>query len=239
VRTPELQAISDLIPFSIFFVVCGCVSELKRHFQNPSSRSYSLRQHLRGVVFDSAPALYPQAAEGSFNPLSALYHALRGAVGFSFPSVAIVLGRAQYVHPFWTPAITLWVIGFKAALMLKKMLMGREKKPSSSGGGADFDPVGSTRRHLEVGLQTNVPRVPHLFLYSSADKLLPHSFIESYAAFVRQQLQATDGAGGAELVQMHDFKSTGHVQHFLRRKDEYTRLLRAFLDRLPLPPVQS
>jgi hypothetical protein len=221
--------------------VCGCVSELKRHCQNPSSRFYPLRLQLRGVVFDSAPALYPQAAEGSVNPLSALHHALRGAVGFSFPSVAIVLGRAQYVHPFWTPAITLWVIGFKAALTLHRLLLGRERKPSSSGGGgAGFDPVGSTRRHLEVGLQTNVPRVPHLFLYSSADKLLPHSFIETYAAFVRQQLQINgDGAGGAELVQMHDFKSTGHVQHFLRRKDEYTRLLRAFLDRLPLPPVQS
>jgi len=190
--------------------------ELKKHLQDPASRFYPLRLQLRGVVFDSAPALLGMDATGG-GLLGEAFAALKRTVSFVFPCVAIVLGRAQYVHPFWTPAILLWSSAYRAVHRAQALLSGHGASSASS-------TAVDTRASMAAGLRTHVLPVPHLFLYSAGDKLLPSNYIEEYIAFLRALRQPT-----LPSITVHDFKTTGHVQHFLRKTEEYTALLGSFL----------
>lgn len=133
----------------------------------PSGRFAHLAPKLRGVLFDSAPALWKRPA-GS-NPISRLRAALRNAAGFSFPSVAIILGRPQYTHLFWTPAATLWVICFKILQALRRLLVRLSGRPAPK--------EEDVRANMKQALEADIPAVPHLFLFSSGDRLLPSRLI--------------------------------------------------------------
>lgn len=195
--------------------------ELKRRIHSRSSQYSHLKDRLRGVVFDSAPALLGGRGPPS-NPISALWHSARQAFGFTFPAVAIVLGRAQYVHVLWTPAIAIWVAVMKALVALRRAVAGR--KDADEAGGKPDEARGDVRRMLADRLSNDVPAVPHLFLYSSADALVRKRYVESYIALLREQKSLK--------VIVHDFERTGHVQHFLKEPEIYARELKRFLESL-------
>ncbi len=187
--------------------------ELKKHLQDPNSPFYPLRTQLRGIVYDSAPAIHPEIrANGMLAPLVS---SIKRAVAYSAPCVAIILGRAQYMHPFWTPAVMAWIAAFRSTVLMWA--------PAGSAAAGEAWP----RERLADGLTKHVFPVPHLFLYSSADKLLASHYIESYIATLR----LSSVQPPLPFIQIQDFKNTGHVQHFLRQPEEYTKQLRSFLEK--------
>ena len=190
---------------------------IKSRIQDPLSEYHSLEGRLRGVIFDSAPALFESPSAGAASKssfLSHLYLGLKSAFSFSFPSVAIVTGRPVYVHAFWTPAITIWAIVWKLLHPTEQ-----EKKAGR--------PIFDARSRLRNQLKRNVPTVPHLFLFSSGDKLLRVQWVKDYTEFLHKEHP------GLKITE-HDFVTTGHVQHLLRQPKVYAEELRKFFETLDL-----
>jgi len=212
-------------------------SAMKSMMQDPKSPYHSLLPYMRGVIFDSAPML-PEGPDPSLSPmhqsrlarvihtlllpfhvLNRLRLALGEAVAFSLPVTAILLGRAQYTHAFWTPAITAWTFFYKLFLLLSAWVRGsRQGRLDSTNPGLDG------RYRMKAALERNVPQVPHQFLYSHGDRLLPAHFVRSYMHFLRTHHSSLP-------VYAHDFETSGHVQHFLKHTQTYARIIRDFLIR--------
>jgi hypothetical protein len=190
---------------------------LKSRIQDSDSPYHGLETKLRGVIFDSAPALFDSPSADAAEKSSFLSHLLLGlkaAFSFSFPSVAIVTGRPVYLHVFWTPAITVWAAVYK--------LMHPTEKERKVG-----RPIFDARTRLRDQLKKNVPSVPHLFLFSSGDKLLRSAWVREYSGFLKREHPELD-------IIEHDFETTGHVQHLLRQPQVYTEELKKFFGKLDL-----
>eukprot|EP00931_Biecheleriopsis_adriatica_P122029 TRINITY_DN97058_c0_g1_i1.p1 TRINITY_DN97058_c0_g1~~TRINITY_DN97058_c0_g1_i1.p1 ORF type:complete len:304 (-),score=43.59 TRINITY_DN97058_c0_g1_i1:88-954(-) len=126
------------------------------------------------------------------------------ALGFTFPCIPIMLRKNQYVHPVWTPALFVY---FLLRLLWMRL------RPSAARRFA-FEQV---RDAVLYGMPADVPQ---LYLYSLQDKLIWSSAVEDYIARQRKR-----GVSVSAKV----FSDTAHVQHFLRRGEEYKEELRKFL----------
>jgi pimeloyl-ACP methyl ester carboxylesterase len=66
------------------------------------------------------------------------------------------------------------------------------------------------------------PHVPQLYLYSTADALIPAQHIENFI-----ELQRRRGAS----VSTHCWNDSGHCEHLRLHPEQYTRLIHSFLER--------
>ncbi|KAL5199717.1 hypothetical protein ABZP36_020920 [Zizania latifolia] len=79
-------------------------------------------------------------------------------------------------------------------------------------------------------LSSKQPKCPQLYIYSSADRVIPAKSVES---FVERQRRA-----GHE-VRACDFVSSPHVDHYRSNPELYTSQLTSFLDNCVLPRCQA
>jgi len=62
---------------------------------------------------------------------------------------------------------------------------------------------------------------PHLFLYSTADLIVPHKHIEEMAKGRKQSNVA--------MVRLHNFESSAHVSHYKQFPEVYAEMCKQFL----------
>ncbi|XP_076921953.1 uncharacterized protein LOC143583559 [Bidens hawaiensis] len=143
--------------------------------------------------------------------------------------------------PVATPDPQVWASGFSAAFLKKNSIAAKGNrstggivaKPSMSEAALlvilekFFDVVlnlpAVNRRLSNVLLQlkSGQPSCPQLYIYSSADKVIPAGSVESFIE-VQQRM-------GHE-VRSCNFKSTPHVDHFRHEPELYTKQLSQFLN---------
>lgn len=169
----------------------------------------SLMGRIRGCVVDSAPvaAPDPQVWASGFSAAFLKKHsvATKGTVSPSEAELEVLVGRNQILEV--KPAVT------EAALLavLEKLFDVVLNLPTVN------------RRLSDVLslLSSGQPSCPQLYIYSSADRVIPSGSVES---FIEKQRKA-----GRE-VRACNFVSTPHVDHFRNDPKLYTRQLTQFLE---------
>ncbi|MBA0750958.1 hypothetical protein Gogos_002332 [Gossypium gossypioides] len=169
----------------------------------------SLMGRIRGCIVDSAPvaALDPQVWASGFSAAFLKKHsvATKGFPGSVEPGMGTLVGKKEVSEP--KPALT------EAALLvvLEKFF------------GVVLNFPGVNRRLSNVLglLSSGQPNCPQLYIYSSADRVIPAKRVES---FIEEQKRS-----GRE-VRACNFVSTPHVDHFRNDPKLYTSQLSRFLE---------
>ncbi|KAL5543068.1 hypothetical protein UlMin_010778 [Ulmus minor] len=169
----------------------------------------SLKGKIRGCIVDSAPvaAPDPQVWASGFSAAFLKKHsvATKGVTSSNDSGIEVLPGNKEVGEP--KPAVT------EAALLLVlekvfKVVLNRPKV---------------NRRLADVLglLSTQQPSCPQLYIYSSADRVIPAGSVES---FIEKQRKA-----GHE-VRACNFVSTPHVDHFRNDPKLYTSQLTQFIE---------
>lgn len=116
------------------------------------------------VVWDSAPYLNYEAPAASLE-----------AAALSRVFTSVLLGRPQYTHPIISPlSQSLLFIFVSLSRALSRLpILGRALVPDLLG--------------YNIYLRDLSPPIPHLFIYSSGDKLLPKQNVQEYIALLRKR----------------------------------------------------
>lgn len=169
----------------------------------------SLVGRIRGCIVDSAPvaAPDPQVWASGFSAafLKKNSVATKMRTGLNDSDINLLTGSKAVVEP--KPAIT------EAALLvvLEKFFGVVLNLPSVKGRLSDV---------LSL-LSSAQPSCPQLYIYSSADKVIPAGYVES---FIEKQRRA------GHQVRACNFVNTPHVDHFRNDPNLYTTQLGSFLD---------
>ncbi|OMO78140.1 hypothetical protein CCACVL1_14636 [Corchorus capsularis] len=169
----------------------------------------SLTGRIRGCIVDSAPvaAPDPQVWASGFSAAFLKKHsvATKGLATSSESDIGALVGRRELAET--KPAVT------EAALLLvlEKFF------------GVVLNLPTVNRRLSDVLglLSSEQPTCPQLYIYSSADRVIPADYVES---FIEKQRRS-----GRE-VRACNFVSTPHVDHFRNDPKLYTNQLSQFLD---------
>ncbi|KAM4109240.1 hypothetical protein ACB094_03G105100 [Castanea mollissima] len=169
----------------------------------------SLMGRIRGCIVDSAPvaAPDPQVWASGFSAAFLKKHsvATKGTICSNESGMKVLVGSKEVVEP--KPAVT------EAALLLvlEKFFEVVLNLPKVN------------RRLSDVLglLSSGQPSCPQLYIYSSADRVIPAGSVES---FIKEQRKA-----GRE-VRACNFVSTPHVDHFRNDPKLYTLQLTQFLE---------
>ncbi|KVH92368.1 Protein of unknown function DUF829, TMEM53 [Cynara cardunculus var. scolymus] len=117
-----------------------------------------------------------------------------------------------------------WAAGFSTA-MLKKQSSAVNSEPreiqneATNANAYEKEPMRLTK--ITSTLAKNQPCYPQLYLYSTADKVIPSQKIESFADLQKKL--------GREVTTFN-FKSTPHVDHYRTFPDTYKSLIQDFLN---------
>ncbi|CAF1093591.1 unnamed protein product [Adineta steineri] len=163
------------------------------HTMKTNEHYNQLLINIKGVIFDSSP--YTRLNSSSV-------WIIASAFIMSRPSVSIILNRAQYFHWLWTPLVTYY-------LSLRYLY----RRYFSS------DPSTTTDKILRI-VSSTPKDVKQFYLYSNADRLVPHTVVEQYMA-----VQVDRGVN----VTSHRFLGSGHVNHFRLHPVEYGKLVLDFI----------
>ncbi|MED6207901.1 hypothetical protein PIB30_039997 [Stylosanthes scabra] len=169
----------------------------------------AIMDRIKGCVVDSAPVAYPDpevwASGFSAAFLKKSSVATKGYVTSSESGIKVSIGREEVSGP--KPALT------EAALLLilKKFFEITLNLPKVNRRLSDI---------LNV-LSSNQPSCPQLYIYSSADRVIPADSVES---FVEAQRKA------GHDVRACNFVSSPHVDHFRNHPKLYTSQVNQFLD---------
>ncbi|XP_007043228.2 PREDICTED: transmembrane protein 53 [Theobroma cacao] len=169
----------------------------------------SLMGRIRGCIVDSAPvaAPDPQVWASGFSAAFLKKHsfATKGFASSSESDVGPLVGKREVSEP--KPAVT------EAALLLvlEKFFEVVLSLPAVS------------RRLSDVLglLSSGQPTCPQLYIYSSADRVIPADYVES---FIEKQRRS------GRVVRACNFVSTPHVDHFRNEPKLYTSQLSQFLE---------
>ncbi|XP_031274917.1 transmembrane protein 53 [Pistacia vera] len=173
------------------------------------SQDPSLMGRIKGCIVDSAPvaAPDPQVWASGFSAAFLKKHsvATKGVVSMNESSTEILVGRKAIGEP--KPAVTETAL----LLVLEKFFEVVLHLPTVN------------RRLSDVLglLSSGQPSCPQLYIYSSADRVIPADSVES---FIEKQRKA-----GRE-VRACNFVSTPHVDHFRNDPKLYTTQLNQFLE---------
>ncbi|XP_015886822.3 uncharacterized protein LOC107421965 [Ziziphus jujuba] len=167
----------------------------------------SLLSRIRGCIVDSAPAAAPdpQVWASGFSAAFLKKHsvATKGVTSSSEPGLRVLAESRVEPKPAVTEAALL--------LVLEKVFEVVLNLPNVNRRLSDVLGVLSTRQ----------PSCPQLYIYSSADRVIPAGSVES---FIEEQRRA-----GRE-VRACNFVSTPHVDHFRNDPKLYTSQLTQFLE---------
>lgn len=167
------------------------------------------------------------------------YHLFIIGLKISFPIVAIILNKAQYMHIVYTPMTILWVVVYKGIEFIlyefKRLLTSPSSSASKKQVSAEAEKIQSInqvtskynslyimRYMIYDRLTYLVPNIQHLFIYSDKDKLIPASGVERYADFVSATYPDTK-------VLKHKFDGSAHVAHLLKFPGEYAQVVSQFI----------
>jgi hypothetical protein len=76
-------------------------------------------------------------------------------------------------------------------------------------------------RKINQAWACSAPLAPQLYLYSSADKLIPYTHVEAFAA--QQQARGV-------TTHLRKWEDSDHCEHYRWHKEEYTSLIRTFVE---------
>lgn len=173
----------------------------------------TLKERIKGCVVDSAPvaAADPQVWASGFSAafLKKSSVAAKGFMNLSEPH-SIEAKTVVDVKPAATEAALLVVLEKVFDLVLNLPTVNRR--------------LSGVMNLLEF----QQPNCPQLYIYSSADRVIPAGCVESFIEGQRRT--------GRE-VRACNFLSTPHVDHFRNNPQLYTSELSHFLDGLALPPT--
>ncbi|XP_058097822.1 uncharacterized protein LOC131242887 [Magnolia sinica] len=178
----------------------------------------SLTERIKGCIVDSAPvaAPDPQVWASGFSAafLKKQSIATKGLLNSNDSGVEVLVGTQTAVEP--KPAVA------EAALLvvLEKFFEVVLNLP----------PVNRRLSDVLDRLSLEQPKCPQLYIYSSADRVIPVKSVES---FIEDQRRA-----GHE-VRACDFVSSPHVDHFRNHPSLYTSQLTAFLEDCVLAPCKG
>ncbi|XP_010103608.2 transmembrane protein 53 [Morus notabilis] len=169
----------------------------------------SLMGRIRGCIVDSAPAAAPdpQVWASGFSAafLKKYSVATKGVVGTNESGTEALAASKELVEP--KPAVTETAL----LVLLEKFFEVVLNLPTVN------------RRLSDVLglLSTQQPSCPQLYIYSSADRVIPAGSVES---FIEKQRKA------GHVVRSCNFVSTPHVDHFRNDPKLYTSQLTQFLE---------
>ncbi|GKC16078.1 transmembrane protein 53 [Tanacetum coccineum] len=106
-----------------------------------------------------------------------------------------------------------WASGFSAAILKKNSIAVLDVI-------SNLPSVNQRLSKVLVQLKSGQPSCPQLYIYSSADKVIPAGSVESF-------IEAQQRTG--RVVRSCNFKSTPHVDHFRHEPELYTTQLSQFL----------
>lgn len=166
---------------------------------------YTLKGRIKGCIVDSAPVASPDPQVWA-SGFSAAFLKKRSAVTKEDKTTEVVPGRTN-VSREAKPALK------EAALhlILEKVFEVVLRLP----------PVNGKLTFLMDQMKSGQPRCPQLYIYSSADKVIPAEFVES---FIAEQKRI-----GHE-VRACNFISTPHVDHMRNYPELYKNQLTEFLE---------
>ncbi|XP_021896869.1 transmembrane protein 53 [Carica papaya] len=177
--------------------------------ENFQKQDPSLMGRIRGCIVDSAPvaAPDPQVWASGFSAAFLKKHsvATKGLASLSESDMEVLIGSKEVVVP--QPAVTETAL----LLILEKFFEVVLNLPTVNRRLSDVLDLLSSRQ----------PRCPQLYIYSSADRVIPAGQVES---FIERQRRA-----GHE-VRACNFVRTPHVDHFRNDPKLYTSQLSQFLD---------
>lgn len=143
--------------------------------------------------------------------------------------------------PVDTPDPQVWASGFSAAFLKKNSIAAKgygnadsiAAKPAMSEAALlvvlekffdvilNLPAVNQRLSNVLVQLKSGQPRCPQLYIYSSADRVIPAGSVESF-------IEAQQKTG--RVVRSCNFKSTPHVDHFRHEPELYASQLSQFLN---------
>lgn len=180
------------------------------------SQDPSLMSRIKGCIVDSAPVASPdpQVWASGFSAafLKKQSNATKGSPS-SHEADEFLIGNGNTVEP--RPAVAEMAL----LAVLEKFFKVVLNLPSIN------------RRLSDVLglLSSEQPKCPQLYIYSSADKVIP---VQSVESFIEKQRSA------GHVVRACNFVSSPHVDHFRNDPNLYTSQLTTFIEDCVLPPCK-
>ncbi|KAI4969147.1 hypothetical protein ZWY2020_000061 [Hordeum vulgare] len=175
--------------------------------ENLQRQDPSAVEKIKGSVIDSAPVAVPDSQVWALGFSAAIMKknsvATKGAVSNDTRSDVIVVESQNDIRPAATEAVLLSALEKFFDIVLNYPAINRRLSGV-----------------MEL-LSSNQPNCPQLYIYSSADRVIPAKSVES---FVERQRKA-----GCE-VRSCDFVSSPHVDHYRSNPGLYTSQLTNFLE---------